>query len=104
MIGSIFLVYCEITDLQKRDIEVKTCSAKRKRPPIKKCHKKIVLRIDFYIKIDYRRSSVMKFLNSLPPTMQVCKERLYSSFYCGVFRKQIKLLILEIQGASRPSF
>ena len=27
MIESIFLVYCEITDLQKRDKEVKTCSA-----------------------------------------------------------------------------
>ena len=28
--------------------------------------KEIVLRFFFYIRIDYRRSSVMKFLNSLP--------------------------------------
>ena len=65
-------MYCEITDLRKRDIEVKTweCQLANEDDLQSKSTKEIVLRIVFfYIRIDYRHSSVMKSLNSLPPAV-----------------------------------
>ena len=47
MIGSILLVYCEITDLRKRDIKVKNCSTNQDDLKLKSVIKICFLRIFF---------------------------------------------------------
>ena len=63
-------MYCEIADLQKRHQNFQCQLANEDDLKLKSFIKEIVLRIVFYIRIEFRRSSVKKFLNSLPPNVK----------------------------------
>ena len=58
MIGSIFLLYCEITDLRKRHKgqNLQCQLANEDDLQLKSVIEEIVLRIVFYIRIDYHRN------------------------------------------------